>query len=141
MTPVTSKLIDCIKNLSSAAIDRLLAMAHEMVNTETITISSCPCCGSSHIVRNGKKRGKQRFLCKSCCQTFVTTMHTVMSMSHYPAAVWKEVIADTLGGNAIDYTVKHRDLSHQCVFNMRQKILLAMQYIAYSDPVMLGQVS
>lgn len=136
---VTSKLIDCIKNLSIAAIDKLLAIALEMVNIETITIDCCPYCSSNHIVRNGQKQGKQRFLCKSCCRTFVTTTHTVMSMSHYPPTVWKEVIADTLGGNAIDYTAKRMGLSHQCVFNMRHKILLALQDIAASAPVILGR--
>lgn len=141
MNPVTTKLIDCIKNLSNTAIDKLLAIALEMVNIETITIECCPYCGSSHVVRNGQKRGKQRFLCKSCSRTFVTTTHTVMSMSHYPATVWKEVITDTLGGHALDYTAKRMSLSHQCVFNMRHKILLALQDIAASEPVILGQVS
>lgn len=32
--------------------------------------SSCPECGSTHIVRNGFARGLQRYLCRSCQHTF-----------------------------------------------------------------------
>lgn len=141
MNHIANKLVECIKNLSSNAVGKLLALALEMIDAETAVADRCPYCGSTHIVRNGHKRGKQRFLCRSCSRTFVTTTHTVMSMSHYPASVWKDVITDTLGGHAIDFTAERLGLSHQCVFNMRHKILLALQDIAASDPAILGQVS
>lgn len=141
MDHITNRLINCIQNLSSTAVGRLLTIALEMIDTETITVDICPYCGSSHIVRNGKKCGKQRYLCRACNRTFVTTTHTVMSMSHYPAIVWKGVITDTLLGNAIDYTAERLGLSHQCVFNMRHKILLSIQDMISANPVVLGQVS
>lgn len=141
MDPIANKLIDCIHNLSSTAVDRLLALALEMLNDETITVDVCPYCGGKHIVRFGKKCGKQRYLCRACGKTFVTTTHTIMSMSHYPATVWKDVATSTLNGDALDFTAKHLGLSHQCVFNMRHKILLALQDITAADPVILGQVS
>ena len=141
MNHITNRLVDCIKNLSSSAVGRLLALALEMIDAETAVVDKCPYCDSTHIVRNGHKHGKQRFLCRSCSRTFVTTTHTVMSMSHYPASVWKDVVTDTLGGHAIDFTAVRLGLSHQCVFNMRHKILLALQDIAGSDPAILGQVS
>ena len=138
---IANKLIDCIRNLSSAAVDKLLALALEMLNHETITVDNCPYCGGTHIVRYGKKCGKQRYLCRTCGRTFVTTTHTIMSMSHYPAAVWKDVVTDTLDGDAIEHTAKRLDLSHQCVFHMRHKILLALEDLISADPVILGQVS
>lgn len=141
MNHIANRLIDCIKNLSSNAIGRLLALALEMIEAETAVVERCPYCSSAHIVRNGHKRGKQRFLCRSCSRTFVTTTHTVMSMSHYPASVWKDVVTDTLDGHAIDFTAKRLGLSHQCVFNMRHKILLALQDMMASDPATLAQVS
>lgn len=64
-----------------------------------------------------------------------------MSISHYPASVWKDVGTDTLDGQVIDFTVKHLGLSHQCIFNIRHKILLAFQDIAASAPTILGQIS
>ena len=83
-----NQLIECIKTLSSEAIHMLLTLALRMIDVENITITICPYCGSEEIVRNGKKCGKQRFLCKSCKRTFVTTTHTILSMSHSPASIW-----------------------------------------------------
>ena len=138
---ITTRLIDCIKKLSDAAVDRLLTLALGMVDAESVSITICPYCGSKQIVRNGKKCGKQRFLCKSCDRTFVTTTHTLLSMSHSPASVWKEVIIDTLRGNAIDYTADRLGLSHTGIFNMRHKFLLALQDMVTQSPVILKQVT
>ena len=139
--PITAQLIDCVKKLSDAAVDRLLTLALGMVDVESVPITTCPYCGSSHIVRNGKKCGKQRFLCRSCDRTFVTTTHTLMSGSHSPASVWKELISDTLKGDAIDYTAARLGLSHGGIFNMRHKFLLALQDMVTRYPVVLKQVS
>lgn len=138
---IITRLIDCVKKLSEAAADRLLTLALSMVDVESAPITTCPYCGGSYIVRNGKKRGKQRFLCRPCGRTFVTTTHTIMSMSHSPASVWKEVISDTLDGDAIAYTAARIGLSHNSVFNMRHKFLLALQDMALKDPVVLKEVS
>lgn len=138
---ITTRLIDCVKKLSDAAVDRLLTLALSMVDVESVSIDTCPYCGSRHIVRNGKKRGKQRFLCKSCEKTFVTTTHTVLSMSHSPASVWKEIISDTLRGGAIDHTAERLGFSHTGIFYMRHKFLLALRDVVSQDPVILKQVS
>ena len=140
-TPETTQLFECIKQLSDAAVEKLLKMALDALDLESTDLEVCPYCGGSHFVRYGKKQGKQRFFCKDCKRTFVTTTHTLMSMSHQPVSVWKEVLTDTINGDAIDYTAKCLGLSHQCVFNMRHKILLALQDIIDSDPVILEQVS
>lgn len=139
--PIITRLVDCIKKLSDTAVDRLLTLALGMIDVESVPITTCPYCGGSHIVRNGKKCGKQRFLCRSCDRTFVTTTHTLMSGSHSPASVWKEVISDTLRGDAMDYTAGRLGFSHGGVFNMRHKFLLALQDMVTQDPVVLRQVS
>ena len=33
----------------------------------------CPLCGSTSVNKNGKKDGRQRYLCKSCVKTFGDT--------------------------------------------------------------------
>lgn len=138
---IAAQLIDCIKKLSNAATKMLLTLALGMVDAESVSITTCPYCGGNHIVRSGKKCGKQRFLCRSCEKTFVTTTHTLLSMSHFPASIWKEVISDTIKGNAIDYTAKRLGLSHTGVFNLRHKFLLALQDMITENPVILKQVS
>ena len=64
-----------------------------------------------------------------------------MSNSHFPAEVWHTVINDTLRGNAIDYTAQRTGCSHQAVFNMRHKVLMALQKLTEIDKVCLGDVS
>lgn len=140
-TPKTTQLFECIKLLSDSAVDKLLKAALDALDLENTDLETCPYCGGTHFVRYGKKRGKQRFFCKDCKKTFVTTTHTLMSMSHQPVSIWKEVISDTINGNAIDYTAKRLGLRHQCVFDMRHKILLALQDMIDSDPVVLEQVA
>lgn len=93
------------------------------------------------IFEYGNKCKKQRFLCKTCGRTFVSTTNTVMANSHFPAAIWKEVTKDTLNGQAIDYSAKRLGIYHQAVFNMRHKILLTLQELPEVKDICLGEVS
>lgn len=136
------KLLTRISQLSEDDITALLDAVMLMTDMNNAgQVPDCPYCGSSSIIRYGLKHGKQRFLCKSCGKTFLPTTHTIMSMSHYPANVWKEVITDTLRGNAIDYSVKRLGVSHQAVFDMRHKILLALQDLPETKNVCLSEVT
>ncbi len=101
----------------------------------------CPYCSGNIVIRYGKKHGKQRFLCKKCDKTFVTTINTVMSMSHQTAAVWEAMIEDTLNGNALTYSEKRLKISHQVAFNMRHKILLELEAHNSAEPTLLDEVS
>ena len=102
---------------------------------------SCPYCSGNNVIRYGKKHGKQRFLCKDCDKTFVTTTNTVMSMSHQNAAVWEGMIEDTVNGNALSYSEKRLGVSHQVAFNMRHKILLELETRNSAEPTLLDEVS
>ena len=105
------------------------------------TKPDCPYCTSSAIIRYGHKCNKQRFFCKSCEKTFVSTTHTIMENSHFSADVWREVIQDTVCGGSIDYTAKKIGCSHQAVFDMRHKVLMSLQQLPEADEVCLGDVS
>ena len=136
-----SELQDYIKNMPEEAVQKLLEAAEEMIRAEGGRIERCPCCGSPEIIRYGKKCGKQRYYCRHCMKTFVTTTHTIMSESHQSAAVWKEVISDTLQGYSIDFTKDRLNLPHACVFDMRHKILPALEDISAEDPAILTDVA
>ena len=45
----------------------------------------CPVCGSAHAVRNGWKRGAQRYLCRECGKSFGDTEDTIW-------LYWREVL-------------------------------------------------
>lgn len=136
------ELTKCIKKLSTNAVNTLLDAAKMLLASENATETpDCPHCSSTKVIRYGHKCGKQRFFCKECEHTFVTTTHTIMSQSHSSEAVWKEVISDTIQGNALDYSAKKLGISHCTVFNMRHKILLALQELPETEQVLLDGVS
>lgn len=135
-------LIARIKQLPEEEIAPLLDAVSVMLGKHSMgSKPDCPYCGSQNIIRYGHKCNKQRFLCRECMRTFTTTTHTVMSNSHFPSEVWAEVIEDTLRGNAIDYTAKRLGLYHQATFDMRHKILMALQQMPEICNACLGEVS
>ena len=135
-------LISHLNLLSEEDIASLLDAATHMEEKTTLAVKpDCPYCSSHTVIRYGHKCRKQRFYCKACGKTFVPTTHTIMSNSHFPAEVWREVISDTVHGNAIDYTAKRIGCSHQAVFDMRHKILMALQQLPEISDVCLGEVS
>ena len=135
-------LIEKIGQLSEHDVAVLLEIALPMAGgTSQETKPECPYCGSSRTIRYGRKHGKQRFWCKACERTFVTTTHTVMSMSHYAEDIWREAITDTLQGYAIDHTARRLGLYHQAAFDMRHKILVALQELPEIQDVCLGEVA
>lgn len=67
--------------------------------------------------------------------------HTVIANSHFPAKVWKEVIKDTLHGNAIDYTAQRIGCSHQTAYDIRHRVLMSLLELPQINGVRLGEVS
>lgn len=136
------KLTKYIKKLPDETITMLLDAVALLLPDESESMKpACPFCGSSNVIRYGYKCGKQRFLCKSCGRTFMTTTHTIMSQSHFTADVWKESISDTIRGNSLSFTAARLGINHQTAFNMRHKILLALQQLPDVENVILGEVS
>lgn len=136
------KLTKYIKKLPDETVTMLLDAVALLLPDENEPLKpACPFCGSSDVIRYGHKCGKQRFLCKSCGRTFMTATHTVMSHSHFPADVWKESISDTIRGNALNYTAARLGINHQTAFNMRHKILPALQQLPDVENVLPGEVS
>lgn len=135
-------LISRINSLSEQEIISLLDALTLMAGKDTLNIKpDCPYCGSHIIIRYGHKCKKQRFFCKSCRKTFMPTTHTIMSNSHFPEEIWHEAIKDTVRGNALDYTANRIGCSHQAAFDMRHKILLALQQLPEACGACLGDVS
>lgn len=135
-------LISYINKLTEDEISSLLEAASLMLETkEPAEKPPCPYCGCGKMIRYGHACQKQRFLCRVCGHTFVLTTNTIMAYSHFPASVWKEMIKDTLHGNAIDFSAKRLGIFHQPAFDMRHKILLALQELPETADACLGEVS
>jgi transposase-like protein len=97
----------------------------------------CISCGSINLYRNGKRHGKQAYLCRDCGKTFVETSGSAIAYSHTSDTVWKQVISDTVNGVSIDDTASDLDLSHDRVFHMRHKILKRLEDEALNDNAMM----
>ena len=98
---------------------------------------NCPNCQSTVIVRNGKNRGKQMYLCRTCKKSFSETATSAIAHSHSSATVWRQVISDTINGVPLDETAENLDLHHETVFNMRHKILYCIEQSLVTEPTEL----
>ena len=121
-------------------IDRILKyiseLAAEVMQPEERPC--CPRCGSAHVIKYGHKEKRARFLCHECNRTFSLTTNTVMEHSHYDRQTWAEFIRDTIHGVSLDKSAQRLGFSHQTAFNMRHKLLLALEQLAESEPVTLS---
>jgi len=122
------------------AFEKLMEIKKKAEDEKDSGEQSCPCCKSTLIVRNGKARGKQMYLCRNCKKGFAETSTSAIAHSHSSATVWKQVISDTVNGVAIDKTAENLDLHHETVFNMRHKILYCIEQSLISDPIALTGV-
>jgi transposase-like protein len=125
----------------SEALEKLREIKDKADQEEAETAESvCPHCGSDKVVKNGRKRGNQSYLCRKCGKSYVTTTKSAIEHSRSSKAVWKQVISDTVDGIAIDKTAESLCLSHNTVFNMRHKILYAVEQSLIESPVELSGV-
>ena len=101
----------------------------------------CPYCSSGKVICKGTHAESSVSSVKNCWRIFVPTTNTIMASSHFPISAWKEMIADTIHGNAIDYSAKRLGLYYQAAFNMCHKKLLALQELPEAADVCLVEVS
>jgi len=129
------------ENYLEEALEKLKEIKDKADSEEAnVSQSSCAHCGSSRIVRNGRKCGKQAYLCRHCGKSFVTTTKSAIENSRSSTTVWKQVISDTVDGVSIDKTAESLMLSHVTVFNMRHKILYAIEHSLIEEPIALTGV-
>ena len=136
-------LFDYIKTLCESDLDRIINFVLGIVSAcqQPVGRPGCPYCNSKHIIKYGHKDGKQRFLCKDCQQTYMLTTNTLMAGSHYSRSIWHDFIRDTLYGKSLDYSAARFGFSHQTAFNMRHKVLMALQDMLEQEPVVLSGVA
>ena len=138
-------VVEYLKSLSQDEIAGLLLAANVIPHgngAEQTTAERIPCphCGSHNIILYGSKCGKQRYRCKSCGKTYVPTTGTILSMSHFGMDVWQDLLRQTLEGDSLSYAGKTLGLTHQTAFNMRHKLLMALEDFFGESPVVLGDV-
>ena len=136
-------LFDYLKCLCEADIDRIIQFVQGILSADQSLPDrpDCPYCSDHHIIKYGHKGGKQRFLCKSCGQTFMHTTNTIMAHSHQSRSVWVDFIRDTIDGISLDESSENLGMSHPTAFNMRHKILAALEVWLNDHPTVLSDVA
>jgi transposase-like protein len=144
MNITLKELIGLVKELPEEAFEdafEKLKEAKERVEAEKeAALVACLGCGGPRVVRNGKRNGRQAYLCKDCGKSFVETATSAIAHSHSGETVWKQVIRDTVEGVSLDKTASALDLAHSTVFNMRHKILYCVEQAILAAPVVLDGV-
>ncbi len=87
----------------------------------------CPHCTSEMVVRNGKHKGKQRYICKSCKRTFGDFTCSPMAHSKKPVDKWLEYIKCMILGYSIRKSAKVVDINIATAFFWRHKVLEAIK--------------
>lgn len=55
-------------------------------------IKCCARCKFTHFVKNGKKDGKQRYICMDCNKTFTNTNDTILFKTQKDLEIWQQYI-------------------------------------------------
>ena len=64
-----------------------------------------------------------------------------LSMSHFGMDVWQDLLRQTLEDDSLSHAEKTLGLTHQTAFNMRHKLLMALEDFFGESPVVLGDVT
>lgn len=83
---------------------------------------TCPHCGASGAVANGKARGMQRYLCRSCSRTFGAVTGTSLSGLHHKNLwlTFAECLAD---GDTVAVAAKRCGIAVSTAFRWRHRFL------------------
>ena len=135
-----NKLLFDVQQLAEEDLDKVIAFVLGILKlTQSLpSRPKCPHCGASYVIKWGFKNGSQRFKCRECNRTFEYSTGTIAAYSHYSLATWSEFIHDTIKAESLDSSAEKLGFSHQTAFNMRHKVLLALQDLSESDPTILS---
>lgn len=92
---------------------------------------ACPCCGSAAVSKNGhQKDGTQRYICKDCGKSFVSTTNSITSGTRKRLYVWEKYIECMMLGLSLRKTAMLCKIHRNTAFAWRHKILDVLQEMA-----------
>jgi len=112
-------------NAAPAQVSRVTVSTFDAFLASKKTIV-CPHCGSVHILKNGHRNGRQRFVCKDCKTTFGLTNNTILHQSKKDLAVWTLYINCMMQKLPLRKTAKICRMNLATAFAWRHKVLDAL---------------
>ena len=83
---------------------------------------TCPRCGAHGAMANGKSRGLQRYLCRSCNRTFGAVTNTPMDGLHRKE-IWLTYGECLANGDTVAVAAERCDIAVSAVFRWRHRLL------------------
>lgn len=124
------EILEKIKTLSNWAKRKLIIDISILINISSLNKSTeliCPHCGNKYIVKNGKNKNTQRYLCKSCKKSFVLSTNTPIFSSKKTLDTWFKFIDCLINQYSIVKTAKILNIATSTAFIWRHKILDAIR--------------
>lgn len=87
---------------------------------------TCPFCHGTHVVKNGTKKGLQRYLCRHCRKSFSDQTATPSCHSKKSPKLWLQYLKCMLSGYTIRKCAEACNLNIATAFFWRHKILDAL---------------
>lgn len=86
----------------------------------------CPKCNSEILNKNGKYRGRQRFICLDCGHTFTTYSDTILASTKLNESVWIRIIKSLLKGEKLSTLSNDLNISMVTLSKVRKKCLVIL---------------
>lgn len=102
-------------------IEQLEALLKEPEQEEAL--SQCPRCECDFIVKKGKTKSGQRYLCKGCNRTFGHSTNKVLKASKLPLETWKKFAECFIDGVTIRRSAERCGVTVATAFFMRHRVL------------------
>ena len=90
------------------------------------SVPKCPHCGSIHLVKNGHKNDRQRFICKDCKKTSTLSKNSILFSTKKDMSTWNMYIGCMVQKFALRKCAKQCSISLPSAFVWRHKILDAL---------------
>lgn len=131
-------LLTKLTSLQKEELIRLLST--EQMNSSTDKVLYCPKCGSFHLVKNGKSKGHQYFICKDCGKSFVEYKNTIFSSTKKDILIWKSYIKMMFDGYSIKQIANELKICIQTSFRWRHKILAVLENKFMNDTLRIFEM-
>lgn len=139
--PSTKSILKDVKSLNDNEIEELFNHISELISFKSMTKSIhsdsreqrysngvvCLHCGSTLVIKHGKKNDVQRFRCKDCGKTFNDLTLTPMANSHVKLEEWINYAKCMIMGYSIRKSARTCDVSVKTSFYMRHRLLDAVR--------------
>lgn len=88
----------------------------------------CPICEVENVVKNGKRNGGQRYLCKRCRKSFMANTNIILERTHKPLETWKKFLDCMVHGMSLPKSAEICQIHRNTAFVWRHKILDALSH-------------